>query len=1465
MRTVALPISVLVSCLILTAQPASSENNSPNGSQDPTAAATPQSMAPKRSGASAASGPDLNIQVTHTSSFLRGQTNAVYLIRVANGGDSETSGAISVVESMPSGISITAMSGPGWSCSSSTCSRSDSFPAGRMLPTITVLASVDANAPASVSNLVTVSGGGDSNISDNVATDVTSIASEGWLFGQQNSLLVSAASLAPRTVSDAVAIAVSRLGGLALRKDGTVMQWVVDSSNSWTPPAGLKDVVAVAAGDTAFFALKSDGNVVAWSTFYGVPVTSGLSNIVSVVSAWNYALALNADGTVVPMSLSSPTETLIPASLANVVQLSAGTSGAFALTADGDVVSWGSRVPPTPANLGKLVRVERVDLDTAAGIRADGTVVVWDKSGTNELLTVPSGLSRVVALAGDTYVMALKDDGVVRAWGPSASPQPKWPNVALMASSLASTRAMAATTDYYLTILSAPPVMLSVQVTAQHFNVKNYAIDSPKFSIDGISSTYFNAIRTAPGGTHTLSTEATQYSTGKWVEWNFSSWSDGGAATHNLTLGANDAEFTLDYKPRVRLATTAGTGGTISPAGTFYDIGTSVLFQAIPLPGYVFSSFQSAYLGTSGNNPARFVVSNPDSLTASFVAQGGTSIRATLQPAGPFVQGQKNAVFVGRVHNEGSTAVNGATATFTNLTITSLWGTGWNCANGTCSRNDSLPAGQAYPAILVVATLPSSTTDTVRPVMRVVPSGGSSIETAAPLEMSGAGNSVTGWGDNSNGQASPPGGLSNLAGISAGAHHTVALRADGTLSAWGLNDKQQTQSPGGLGNVIAIAAGADHTLALSSAGQVTAWGDNTSGQATVPGTLTGVIAVAAGSQHSLALTSAGAVVAWGANGSGQATVPGTVKDAVAIAAGGDHSLAVLRDGTVIAWGSNGAGESSVPGGLNEVESVAAGAQFSLAMRRNGTLAVWGNTPASIQSGLPSGLTNLRQVAAGGAHAMALKSDGSLKAWGANDKGQVSTPAALKSVAFIAGGAAHSVAVTAVPPQASVSFSTQPAGLAYVIDGETFTTSQTFSWVAGSTHTAEVVPIQAASAAGTRYVLQGWSDGGAATKRSFTSWGSDTLSISFKTQYLLTTTTSPGGAILPATGYQDSNYQARVSAAAAPGYSFSGFTGDLTGSSNPQPLTMSAPRSVHAVFSPVPPSASAVSVSPSSGSGAAAAFAATYSASFGYTDLRYVQFLFAAAADGGGQPFCYLHYDVPGDGFWLYGDSGFFVGPVKPGVTSSILQNTLCAINTKTSTVWGSGTTLTLTANPVFKSAAALKVYMRAYTMGQIDTGWVQRGTWTTVPTAMGSMSVQPAAGTGGQGSFTLSYPEPPGAAGLATPWSQFLIAAAADGGGQPFCFVHYDHAGNGLWMYSGDVGFFLGPVSPGTTSTALDSSACSVNTGQTTVSRPAGVVTVTVPVILKAPMAGAKNLYMRILDPLYRDSGWVKTGTWTGP
>jgi len=302
-----------------------------------------------------------------------------------------------------------------------------------------------------------------------------------------------------------------------------------------------------------------------------------------------------------------------------------------------------------------------------------------------------------------------------------------------------------------------------------------------------------------------------------------------------------------------------------------------------------------------------------------------------------------------------------------------------------------------------------------------------------------------------------------------------------------------------------------------------------------------------------------------------------------------------------------------------------------------------------------------------------------------------------------------------------------------------------------------------------------------------------------------------------------------------------------------------------VTPPVTAVVAASAVAPNSGSGATQTFTGVYSSSNGYQALRWVQMLFAVASDGGGQSYCFVHYDVQGNSFWVYGDGGFFVGPVSPGAASNRLQNSFCSLNTSGSSASGAGPTLSINANVVFKGAGARNIYLRAQDIFGTDTGWTPSGTWNTAAATVGALSVSPSSGSASTQTFTLTYPDPPGFAGAAFGWVQFLIAAASDGGGQPFCFAHYDRAGNGLWMYSSDVGFFLGPVAPGAASNLLSSSACSINTAATTVVNTGGNLVVTMPVTMKAPMSGTKKTFQRTLDVLNRDTGWQQTGSWIVP
>ena len=123
--------------------------------------------------------PDLTVTKTHVGNFIQGQVGASYAATVTNSGagDKSAGATVSLVDTPPAGLTITAMSGTGWTCTTlPTCTRTDVLPAGASYPAITITVNVAANAASPLSNAVSVSTtAAESNTGNNGASDSTVI------------------------------------------------------------------------------------------------------------------------------------------------------------------------------------------------------------------------------------------------------------------------------------------------------------------------------------------------------------------------------------------------------------------------------------------------------------------------------------------------------------------------------------------------------------------------------------------------------------------------------------------------------------------------------------------------------------------------------------------------------------------------------------------------------------------------------------------------------------------------------------------------------------------------------------------------------------------------------------------------------------------------------------------------------------------------------------------------------------------------------------------------------------------------------------------------------------------------------------------------------------------------------------------------------------------------------------------
>src|SRR5205809_587223 len=162
--------------------------------------------------------------------------------------------------------------------------------------------------------------------------------------------------------------------------------------------------------------------------------------------------------------------------------------------------------------------------------------------------------------------------------------------------------------------------------------------------------------------------------------------------------------------------------------------------------------------------------------------------------------------------------------------------------------------------------------------------------------------------------------------------------------------------------------------------------------------------------------------------------------------------------------------------------------------------------------------------------------------------------------------------TATPaPTIQVIVQTSPTGRTFSVDGTTYSSTQTFSWTSGSSHTIATTSPQSGST-GVRYIWMNWTGGGAIS-HTVAPTTNETYTATFRTQYFLTMSHGTGGTVSPGSGWKNSG--ATVSISATPtnnnqvSYIFSNWTGSgagsYSGTNNPASITMNGPITENASF------------------------------------------------------------------------------------------------------------------------------------------------------------------------------------------------------------------------------------------------------------------------------------------------------------
>jgi uncharacterized repeat protein (TIGR01451 family) len=637
---------------------------------------------------------DLAILVSHTGNFTQGDTSDTYTIIVTNIGNTASSGTVTVVDTLPAGLTATAISGAGWTTNlgTLTCTRGDALAAGAAYPPITITVSVAANAALNVTNTAMVSGGGDVNPANNTSNDPTSINA------------ASAPTVTTGTATGVGATATTLNGTVDPNGQATAVHFEYGLTTGYGSNAAVlgnfigTTTQAVTASITGLAAVTTYHFRVAATNALGS--TNGLDQSFTTASAGSPDLAIAAThagnftqgdtsdiytitvtnvGTAASSGAVTVVDTLPVSLTATAISGSGWTTNLATLTC--------TRSDALLAGFGYPAIIITVSVATNAAASVTNTASVSGGGDTNSANNTASDPTTINPSGGGGLVTLAGWD-VSGQTNYGTSPLPPTTNAANLAIGGLTRGAGVGTTG---------------SGAARGWGGNNWMETS---SAAAISSNRFVSFAVAANSGYKVS----YASVSKFDYRHSGTGPTNGLLQYQIGAGAFADIAALSYPSNT------SSGGSLSPI----DLSGISALQGVG-PGTNIT-FRIVNWGGTSSGGTWYVFDVSSSAAPDFVVQG--SVSPVIAPAADlaiwvahtntFTQGDLGDSYTITVTNIGTTATVGQVTVVdtlpAGLTATAMSGGGWgaNLTNLTCTRSDALPAGAGFPPITVTVSVSAS-------------------------------------------------------------------------------------------------------------------------------------------------------------------------------------------------------------------------------------------------------------------------------------------------------------------------------------------------------------------------------------------------------------------------------------------------------------------------------------------------------------------------------------------------------------------------------------------------------------------------------------------------------------------------------------------------------------------------------------------------------------------------------------